>query len=168
MDNIEKIVDYSDWDGLFNTSKEVISDIFELGLIPEVDSLEFNKFYNRLMVRKISIELKDFLNELKVVLNRLNTITELGDYFNNLSNFSEVYSYYKIIPKIRDTYLDARDLFIEFELDLEGEYIPVMNDFYRLQLKNLDILEKDINNLLKIFLGVLLSSEGFVMPYELW
>lgn len=168
MDNIEKIVDYRDWDGLFNTSKEVISNIFELGLIPEVDSLEFNRFYSRLMIRKISIELVDFLNGLKVILNRLNDITELGDYFNNHSNFSEVYSYYKIIPKIRDTYLDARDLFIEFELDLEGDYIPVMNDFYRLQLKNLDILEKDINNLLKIFLGVLLSSEDFVMPYELW
>lgn len=168
MDNIEKIVDYSDWDGLFNRSKEVIFNIIELGLIPEVDSVEFNRFYSRLVIRKPSIELKDFLNELKVILNRLSCITELGDYFNNQSNFSEVYSYYKIIPKIRDTYLDARDLFIEFELDSEGDYIPVMNVFYRLQLKNLDILERDINNLLKIFLGVLLSSEDFVMPYELW
>lgn len=168
MNNTEKMVNYSDWNEMFRTSKEVIFNIFELEIIPEVDDLDFEKFFRRLLIRNAPIDLQDVFNDLKVYLGKLNDIAELDDYFSNQSNFSRLYSYYKRFSEIRDLYLKAKDLFIEFELDSEGNYIPIMNDYYKLQLKNLDILEKNINKLLKIFLGVLLSSEDFVMPYELW
>lgn len=167
MNNTEKMVDYSDWNGLFGVSKEVISNIFELEIIPEIDGSDFEKFFYRLMIRNVPLDLFYFFRKLKVDLNNLSSISDVDEYFSNQSNFSGLYSYYKDIPKIRDSYLEAKDLFIEFELDSDGNYIPVMNNYYRLQLKNLDILEKNINKLLKIFLGVLLSSEDFVMPYEL-
>lgn len=167
MYNAENILDYKDWNGLFVTSKEVISDILESSIIPDVNSADYEKFLNKLLIRTSYIDLKDFFTRLKVDLDKLKSIDELFDYFSNYSNFSSLYSYYRDIPKIRRNYLEVRDLFIEFELDLEGNYIPVINEFYKLQLKNLDSLEKNINKLLKIFLGVLLSSEDFVMPYEL-
>lgn len=168
MNNTEKMVDYSDWNGLFGVSKEVISNIFELEIIPEIDDLDFEKFLQKLSIRSSVLDIRYFFRDLGFYLNQLSLIPEVDDYFSKQSNFSDLYRYYKDIPKIRTKYLEAKDLFIEFELDSDGNYIPVMNDFYRLQLKNLDILEKNINKLLKTFLGVLLSSEDFVMPYELW
>lgn len=167
MYNSENVLDYKNWDGLFATSKEIISEILESSIIPDVNSSDYDKFLNKLLIRTSYINLKDFYNKLKVDLDKLKAVDELVEYFSNYSNFTSLYTYYKDIPKIRRNYLEARDLFIEFELDLEGNYIPIINDFYKLQLKNLDILEKNINKLLKIFLGVLLSSEDFVMPYDL-